>query len=187
MKKCPFCAEDVQDAAIVCKHCGRELSTPQAGTVARASLAPKTTATKPVDQPKAMWPVGALIVGLVFVLRIVNQNSPRTTGSVVAPESIRAVELFAAYYENEVAADQRFKGRRLIVTGQVKDIGKDITDTAYLMLGDNPDILRGTQAFFPATEASGLVRLKRGATVELECVVAGKALTNVILQGCSLR
>jgi len=40
MKACPFCAEEIQDAAVVCRHCGRELvhqTTPEKEALTRGA------------------------------------------------------------------------------------------------------------------------------------------------------
>jgi hypothetical protein len=97
--------------------------------------------------------------------------------------SVGAVRLWRDYEENEVAADNRYKGQRLSVTGSVVSIERDYEDRPVLHLfGGNaifPTVATLNKADIPAA-----AQLKKGDQVVVRCIGAGRQMRMPQLERC---
>lgn len=96
---------------------------------------------------------------------------------------VEASVLFAAYKANEIAADERYKGKPLKVSGTVEDINSDAFDEAVVQLQAG--------GFMEQVQAKGLSnavasQLSKGERVTLLCKGGGEVIGFPIIEDCSV-
>ncbi len=97
-------------------------------------------------------------------------------------EVIQAKDLYNEYDSNEIAADEKYEGEEILVTGTIKEIGKDILDDMYVSLKTD-NIIGSVQCMLADGETSKAAKLSAGQTITMR----GENpdfLINVILREC---
>jgi tRNA_anti-like len=126
-----------------------------------------------------------LIFGVLAAGSINTDSDTKQVRSKTPDYGLSANELYNEYKANEVAADAKFKGKVVVVSGTIDSIGKDLMDQAYVVIGGK-GFLDGVQCTFTKGEESSVARLSKGQHVTIKGEVAGK-MGNVLVNKSSLQ
>ncbi len=144
--------------------------------------------------------VGVALVFLLFVLLAIFAPDPEESGEAPAsvdfsgdaigsneltvPIEVTTDDLAKAYDENEMAAQQRFGGRWLRVTGTVRSIALDISDEPIVNFESST--LLPIQATFVDEAMASTGTLKKGQIATLFCSEVSEVLGTPMLGGCEI-
>lgn len=130
-------------------------------------------------------PIILASIFLVMAFGSTGESESIETTSVVnsAPDfRISARKLYAEYDANGVAADLKYKGKILAVTGTVENIDKDILDEIYVTL-EGDEFIGSIQCYFANSHTGEAAGLRKGQTLTVKGQCDGQ-LMNVLLKGC---
>jgi hypothetical protein len=134
---------------------------------------------------------------LVVIIAIANRNTdpgppqaaPVAKPAAKAPEApaleVSAAQLYADYQANEVAADAKYKNKKLLVTGNVKEISKDAFGSPNLLLRTSNQFSSIMAGFSRANEGQ-LVSLAKGQKVTIRCLGGTMIIGSPTLKDCSV-
>ena len=110
-------------------------------------------------------------------------QNPKVTSDSNPSVTISASKLYKEYNENEIAADEKYKGKIIEVTGVIRDIGNDIMDNAYITLVGN-EYFGDIQCYF--NEKSVVAKLSKGKRITVIGSCSG-LMINVQINNCIVR
>lgn len=122
-------------------------------------------------------------------LRAVAKKEAAAKAEMASAVSVGPNELFAAYQANEVSADDKYKGKKLLVSGTVSSIDKGgITGEAILLKLATPNEFMPVTASIDDEEKPKTAKLAKGDQVRVFCTGGAMKVIGLIqLSECTLR
>lgn len=134
--------------------------------------------------------VGVVLSGILFARKgrapndvPLERAEPTLGGDGVT--SVGSIRLWQDYDANEVAADNRYKGRSLRVTGRVLAVEKNLMGAAVLDLVSGNPIFR-TIATLTPQDTPRAAAIAKGDTVLVQCTGGGSMMRMPQLEDCAL-
>ncbi|NII73224.1 hypothetical protein FHW84_001793 [Dyella sp. SG562] len=190
--QCQDCGSKVSSEAAACPTCARPIKPVQ----------PPPAAAKKVDKrpEKKSLSVGQVFLGLLFgigaIVFLASRNddgSPKQQADTSANPVGHAADLplfettpsqlYRMYEQNEVAADNQIAGHTISMTGKVKEIRKDFTDSAVLVF-DTGAPFSDAQAELKDSEKPRASALQIGQNVTVHCEKAMRVMSSPMLRKC---
>lgn len=126
MKKCPWCAEEIQDAALVCRYCGRDLRP-------KHKVGTSPTWGKWVF---VLWILGLIVFGIykagVLSEIVIMQNAPEST-PMFSPNDFGSTSVLPCVAIMDQAGRTSTSGE-LNVKGTVRNVCTDSITSVRLMV-----------------------------------------------------
>lgn len=168
MKKCEECGNEVSSKADACQKCGAKVK--------------KTS-------------VAAQVIGVIialFVVAAIFVEGDGSTGAATANSATPATssfettarEIAAAYSENTVAADGKFKGQRFTIKGTISDINTDFTGSPVIILVGGVNEFMEPRAELVESELQKAASLKKGQAITLTCTGTGDITKTPMMDDC---
>ncbi len=205
MITCPDCNKEMSDSAQTCPSCGKpNVNAPAEerpvgillgiGIFLIPLIFSWFTLRKGHTTKAKVISFSWLVLSLVFIGIQDGENnssnsfslSPTTASSEqIMQVSIR--DILSAYKDNEVGADNTYKGNIIQVTGIIDSVKKDVMDNLYVTIGTGAQFeIPVIQAFFNDSMNNQLGQLRKGSRLTVVCRVEG-LMMNVLAKDCLIK
>lgn len=97
---------------------------------------------------------------------------------------VTPAEIASAYEKNEVAGDEKYKGKKIEITGKIDSISSDFSDDPVIHL-------TGLNAFnnvmLNGIDKATASKLEKGATITAVCKGGGEIVGSPVLNDCKIK